>query len=150
MEMKRRHFLSGIGGSLIVPAANAAEPVARNKVNSYKVTLSTHILDMVSGKPASNVKVNLYQETTLLFEGQTNQDGRCVILPRHQEKLAAGYYQLAFYVAEYFKRQHYAVTDPAFLNIVRIDFGIAENPASDHYHVPLLLSPYGFSTYKGS
>lgn len=150
MELKRRHFLSGVGGSLIASRANAAEPVVKSKATNHKVNLSTHILDMVSGKPAPNVKVNLYQETVLLFEGYTNRDGRFVVLPRNKEGLIAGYYQLVFHVAEYFKRQNYTVTDPPFLNIVRIDFGIARDPVSDHYHVPLLLSPYGFSTYKGS
>ncbi|CAI3945517.1 5-hydroxyisourate hydrolase (purine catabolism) [Commensalibacter communis] len=150
MEIKRRHLLGGIGGSLIIPHAHAAEPVIEEKKMNNNIILSTHILDMVSGKPAPDVKVILYKDTINLFEGHTNIDGRCIVIPQNQKILLPGYYQLAFHVADYFKRQQYVVTDPPFLNIVRIDFGIAKNPVSDHYHVPLLLSPYGFSTYKGS
>jgi 5-hydroxyisourate hydrolase len=80
----------------------------------------------------------------VLFEGATDADGRRRDLPA----LAPGRYGLEFAVADYFRAQGVVLADPPFLDRITIHFGVAEGEA--HYHVPLLVSPYGYSTYRGS
>ncbi|MDI2089971.1 2-oxo-4-hydroxy-4-carboxy-5-ureidoimidazoline decarboxylase [Commensalibacter oyaizuii] len=123
------------------------EDIAQKIAQTTASSLSTHLLDLVSGQPAANVKVVLYHRDKAVFEGYTDQNGRCQ-LPASVQGFVSGAYQFAFYVADYFKKQGYALTDPPFLDVIRVDFGITRNVG--HYHVPLLISPYGFSTYKGS
>lgn len=107
-------------------------------------TLSTHVLDTMHGRPAAGVKLVLEDaEGAPLFAGETNADGRCPGLP----DLAPGRYALAFRVADYFAGAGIALTDPPFLDVVRIAFGMADE---GHYHVPLLVSPFSYSTYRGS
>ena len=107
-------------------------------------SLSTHILDTMHGCPANGVAVRLLADGALLFAGVTDGDGRCHDLPA----LAAGRYRLEFAVAAYFRGKGVALPDPPFLDIVLVDFGIAD--ADGHYHVPLLVSPFSYSTYRGS
>lgn len=108
-------------------------------------SLSTHVLDTAHGRPAAGVAITLSDAAgTLLFEGVTNADGRCPELP----DVSPGRYRLRFAVADYFRASGVQLPDPPFVDIVPIDFGIAE--ASGHYHVPLLVSPFGYSTYRGS
>lgn len=108
-------------------------------------SLSTHILDTAHGCPASGIAIALLAEAgTVLFTGESNADGRCADLPA----VPAGRYTLTFAVAAYFRARGMELPDPAFLDVVRIDFGVAEPDA--HYHVPLLVSPFAFSTYRGS
>ena len=110
------------------------------------ITLSTHVLDTMHGRPAAGVALVLADaDGTRLFVGATNADGRCPGLP----KLAAGRYRLSFAVADYFRAAGVALADPPFLDVVGIDFGAAADGAG-HYHVPLLVSPYAYSTYRGS
>lgn len=107
--------------------------------------LSTHVLDTAHGRPAAGVAVRLLAaDGAVLFAGATNADGRCPALPN----VAAGCYRLDFTVAAYFREQGVALADPPFLDTITIAFGIAEE--AGHYHVPLLVSPYGYSTYRGS
>ncbi|MCL1528957.1 hydroxyisourate hydrolase [Xanthomonas nasturtii] len=108
-------------------------------------TLSTHVLDTASGRPASGVPLRLFAGDSLHFDGVTNQDGRCPELAALT--LPPGRYRLEFEVAGYWRTAGVALTDPPFLEQVPIAFGIAND---GHYHVPLLLSPYGYSTYRGS
>ena len=110
-------------------------------------TLSTHVLDTAHGRPAVGMKVRLWHEGQALCEGATNEDGRIPALLSERD-LAVGVYTLEFYVAEYFRGQGVKLPDPAFLEVVAIEFGIAE--AGGHYHVPLLVSPFSYSTYRGS
>ena len=110
------------------------------------MSLSTHVLDTSSGAPAANVPLRLKHGLITLFEGTTDSDGRCAALKALQ--LVSGGYRLEFEVAEYFRAQGHDLPFPPFLDVIGIDFGMAE--ASAHYHVPLLVSPYGYSTYRGS
>ena len=101
--------------------------------------LSTHVLDTALGKPAAGIPVALFQNGELLAEGTTDADGRVATLG--PDALAAGGYTLLFDTAAYFGSR------PAFYPRVIVDFSIT---GPEHYHVPLLLSPFGYSTYRGS
>lgn len=108
-------------------------------------TLSTHVLDTAHGTPATGVALSLLTPSgDVLFTGSTNADGRCPGLP----PLAPGRYRLTFAVAAYFRARGVSLPDPPFLDVIAIDFGIADAPG--HYHVPLLVSPFSYSTYRGS
>ena len=106
--------------------------------------LSTHVLDTAHGCPAAGVAVSLHAGGDLLFAGHTDDDGRCRDLP----ELVPGRYRLEFAVAAYFRGKGIVLPDPPFLDVVSIAFGVAE--ADSHYHVPLLVSPFSYSTYRGS
>ena len=108
-------------------------------------TLSTHVLDTAAGQPAAGIALSLYQHDLLLYAGVTDADGRCPAL--RALVLAAGRYRLQFAVADYHRAQGLALTEPPFLDLVSVEFGLA---GDGHYHVPLLLSAYGYSTYRGS
>jgi 5-hydroxyisourate hydrolase len=108
-------------------------------------TLSTHVLDTAHGCPAAGVKIRLFGEgDTWMFEGFTNADGRCPSLP----ELQGGPYRMEFFVGQYFRAKGVELPDPPFLDVVPVEFGVADR--AGHYHVPLLVSPYGYSTYRGS
>lgn len=109
-------------------------------------TLSTHVLDTMHGRPAAGMAVALSGPDGEIARGVTNEDGRCPGLAPGD--LAAGRYALTFSVAPYFRAAGVILPDPPFLDEVRIDFGVAAD--GGHYHVPLLVSPYGYSTYRGS
>lgn len=111
--------------------------------------LTTHVLDTARGRPAAGLRITLYAldgERRCLRELVTNADGRTdgPILP--EAEFRPGRYELLFHVGEWLDGQHDAPA-PRFLDQVPIRFGMAED---DHYHVPLLISPYGYSTYRGS
>ncbi len=115
--------------------------------------LTTHVLDTASGKPAQAISVSLYAlegsgARRLIKTVSTNADGRCDAPLLAGAELARGAYELVFEVAAYFRAAGVALSDPPFLDVVPIRFGIADDSA--HYHVPLLISPYGYSTYRGS
>ncbi len=113
--------------------------------------LTTHVLDTASGKPADAVLYQLFRldgGRLELLSGRTNKDGRCDGPLLDEESVQAGRYELVFHIADYFRGQGIALADPPFLDQVVIRFGIADT--AQHYHVPLLISPYGYSTYRGS
>jgi 5-hydroxyisourate hydrolase len=113
--------------------------------NPAMSTLSTHVLDTAHGHPAAGVALILARaDGTVLYQGFTNADGRCPALPA----LVPGRYRLSFGVADYFRDQGVDLPDPPFLDVVTIDFGVAD--PDGHYHVPLLVSPYSHATYRGS
>jgi 5-hydroxyisourate hydrolase len=115
--------------------------------------LSTHVLDTMHGAPAAGMSVELHttqgEQATLVKRFILNADGRNPdgMLYDHAS-LKTGTYRLVFDVAGYFKSRGVELPEPAFLNKVSIDFGVAD--ASAHYHVPLLVSPWSYSTYRGS
>ena len=109
-------------------------------------SLSTHVLDTMHGRPAAGLKVALSGPDGEIARGATDADGRCPYLA--PGALAPGRYTLRFAVAAYFRGVGVALPDPPFLDEVAVDFGIAEG--GGHYHVPLLVSPYAYSTYRGS
>ena len=115
--------------------------------------LSTHVLDTMHGTPAAGMTVALYRlqdgQATLVRQLQLNADGRAPDGPLLREgDLRAGTYRLVFDVAAYFRGRGVALPEPPFLDQVPIEFGIAGPQA--HYHVPLLVSPWSYSTYRGS
>ncbi|WCT73722.1 hydroxyisourate hydrolase [Sphingomonas naphthae] len=111
------------------------------------MSLSTHVLDTAHGRPAAGIALRLFVGGELVAEGVTNGDGRCPGLIGDRP-FAAGQYRLEFAVADYFRGAGVALPDPPFLDVIGIDFGVAE--PDGHYHVPLLVSPFGYSTYRGS
>ena len=115
--------------------------------------LSTHVLDTMHGMPAAGMAVALYttdgDAATLVKQFILNQDGRSPDGPLlDNASLQRGSYRLVFDVAGYFKARQVALPEPNFLNHVSIDFGVAH--PEQHYHVPLLVSPWSYSTYRGS
>ena len=113
--------------------------------------LTTHVLDTASGTPAAGVAIDL----VFLEDGSerpvasavTNADGRCDGPLAEGNALAVGTYELRFHVGDYF-RSRGGGPAPAFLDVVPVRFGVAS--AHEHYHVPLLISPFGYTTYRGS
>lgn len=114
--------------------------------------LSTHVLDTTRGKPAAGIAVRLYfckgTERQLLKSAVTNADGRTDEPLLSGNHLATGNYELVFNAADYHSAQGLALGSPPFLDEIVIRFGVSD-PAANH-HVPLLLSPYSYSTYRGS
>jgi 5-hydroxyisourate hydrolase len=111
--------------------------------------LTTHILDLTSGTPAAEVAIRLSRLETpgaALADVTTNADGRARVI--EADSLTAGGYRLAFEIGAYFRRTGASLADPAFLECVAIEFHVTD-PAV-HHHVPLLVSPFGYSTYRGS
>ncbi|MBW6418047.1 hydroxyisourate hydrolase [Celeribacter sp. PS-C1] len=114
--------------------------------------LTTHVLDTAKGLPAEGVEISLYHVSgdsrTKIATAVTNNDGRtdAPILPA--EKFETGTYELIFFAGDYLKRTGQAGEEPLFLDQIPIRFGI--NDPDSHYHVPLLLSPFSYSTYRGS
>ncbi len=113
--------------------------------------LTTHVLDVFSGKPGKDIKVDLYfvegQKKVKINSLQLNNDGRADKPLVENENFKVGKYELVFFVGDYFK--NITDLDPIpFLDEVVIRFGISNN--KEHYHVPLLVSPWSYSTYRGS
>jgi 5-hydroxyisourate hydrolase len=115
--------------------------------------LSTHVLDTVNGCPARNMQIDLWAiaddgQRNLLKTLYTNQDGRTDELLLNETEIKSGIYEIYFYVSDYFINCGASLPQPNFLNTVPVRFGIANE--SDRYHVPLLVSPWAYSTYRGS
>lgn len=114
--------------------------------------LSTHVLDTTCGKPGAGVAVELYAldgaTRTLLASAVTNADGRCAQPLLEGESMRAGRYELVFAAGDYFAAQGVALPEPRFVDRVTIAFGIAA--PEQNYHVPLVVTPWSYSTYRGS
>ena len=112
--------------------------------------LTTHVLDTAQGRPGSGIRVELFEVTDgrrPVTAVRTNQDGRCEAPLLEGDAFHAGQWELVFHVGEYFAGTDLPTADPPFLDRVTIRFGIA---ADAHYHVPLLVAPWGYTTYRGS
>ena len=113
--------------------------------------LTTHVLDTAQGRPAEGIAISLYRVSgnshRKIAEAVTNADGRTDAPILDREKFKAGTYELVFHAGDYLRRTGQGTDDPLFLDEVPIRFGMSEDA---HYHVPLLLSPYAYSTYRGS
>ena len=113
--------------------------------------LTTHVLDTATGRPAANLRIALYRlngaTRTLLREMRTNADGRTDTPILAEGDFATGTYELLFDAGDYLDAIGVPPEDPRFLDEIPIRFGMSE---ATHYHVPLLLSPFGYSTYRGS
>lgn len=112
--------------------------------------ITTHVLDTAAGRPAAGLKIILTRldgAAKVLTETVTNADGRCDKPLLEGSAFANGHYEIVFHVGDYFRRMGGKLPDPLFLDVVPIRFGVSEDA---HYHVPLLVSPFSFSTYRGS
>jgi 5-hydroxyisourate hydrolase len=113
--------------------------------------LTTHVLDTSAGVPAAGVRIELHElaaaEPTLLATTTTGQDGRCAAPLLTGSSFRIGRYSLTFHVADYFLARGVKLPVPAFLEDVVVRIGIAQ--PSEHYHVPLLISPWSYSVYRG-
>jgi 5-hydroxyisourate hydrolase len=114
--------------------------------------LSTHVLDTTQGKPGAGVRIALYAVDaggrTLVKTAVTNADGRCSAPLLEGDALVAGKYELVFAAGDYFAAQGVAMPAPRFIDEVTIAFGIAR--VDENYHVPLVVTPWSYSTYRGS
>jgi 5-hydroxyisourate hydrolase len=115
--------------------------------------LTTHVLDVSHGRPADGVRVELYElaegsERRRIADAVTNADGRTDKPLISASEARAGQFELIFHAGDYFRRGRAELADPPFLDIIPIRFGLADPQA--HYHVPLLVSPWSYSTYRGS
>ncbi|PXW27669.1 hydroxyisourate hydrolase [Paraburkholderia caballeronis] len=115
--------------------------------------LTTHVLDTANGRPGAGIRIELHALASgdarrLLKTTVTNQDGRCDAPLLEGEAFVAGEYELVFHAGDYFAATGAALPQPRFVDRVVLRFGVAD--ADAHYHVPLLVSPWSYSTYRGS
>ncbi|RXZ45477.1 hydroxyisourate hydrolase [Crenobacter cavernae] len=114
--------------------------------------LTTHVLDTMHGKPASDVAIKVFrvenEVRTQVAASETNSDGRVTQPLLEGDALTAGVYEIQFHVGEYFARKGVNLPEPRFVDVVVLRFGIST--PSEHYHVPLVVTPWTYSTYRGS
>ncbi len=116
--------------------------------------LTTHVLDTAHGTPGKHIALTLYRideidgQRSELLRAITNDDGRCSQPLLEGDALQAGRYELVFAAGDYFRAQGMSLPEPPFIDEVVLRFGIAD--PTQHYHVPLLVSPWSYSTYRGS
>jgi len=114
--------------------------------------LTTHVLDTAHGTPAAGVSILVYrvlgERLAVVADATTNADGRCDAPLLDGPAWTTGRYRIVFRAGDYFRRAGVALPDPPFVDEVCVDFGVAD--AAAHYHVPLLVSPWSWSTYRGS
>ena len=109
--------------------------------------LTTHVLDVAAWKPAAGLVIELWAAGSLLRTVTTNSDGRADQPILEGENFKVGTYELRFFAGDYLRKSTQQ-KEPLFLDMIPIRFGVSDN--KQHYHVPLLLSPFGYSTYRGS
>ena len=114
--------------------------------------LTTHVLDTSTGRPAGGMRIDFAivepNGPRLLSSVETNGDGRTDAPMLGSDAMRTGVYELTFYVADYYRAHAVALADPPFVDRVAVRFGVAD--AAANYHVPLLCSPWSYSTYRGS
>ena len=130
----------------------AAHERTRRRTLARMGKLTTHVLDVAAGIPAAGMRVELHDTTVspprLLAARRTDEQGRCIPPLLEGDELRAGRYQLTFHAAEYFRSRGAQLPEPPFIDVVVIAFGVASPEQA--YHVPLLVSPWCYSTYRGS
>ncbi len=112
--------------------------------------LTTHVLDTAQGTPGAGITVELYAcdpQPRLVRSVVTNKDGRCDTPLLSGREFSVGIWELVFHVGEYFRASNLDLPDPPFLDRIALRFGIA---GDSHYHVPLLVSPWSYTSYRGS
>ena len=146
VHLNRRRLI-GTGSALLALGA-----LAPRSAFAASPGLTTHMLDTVGGKPAEGVRIDfseLVGETYKFIRTvHTNADGRNAEPLLTPETMKVGQFQLVFYIAEYFTKQGTVLPNPPFVEKAVIQFGMAD--ATSHYHVPLLASPWSYTTYRGS
>ena len=113
--------------------------------------LTTHVLDTANGCPAAGVAISLFRiqpQRELIAQGVTNADGRLESPILDGDSFQPGVYELVFQAGDYFRESQTDLPNPPFVDEITLRFGIAD--AGQHYHVPLLVSPWSYSTYRGS
>ena len=114
--------------------------------------LSTHVLDTMHGTPGAGVRIDLYAidagVRVLLTSSRTGADGRCAAPLLEGDAMRRGRYELVFHASEYFASRGVTLPDPPFVDVITIAFGIAD--PMQNYHVPLVVSPWSYATYRGS
>ena len=114
--------------------------------------LTKHVLDKYTGRPAAGIRIELHEVAdagpVLIAERTTGEDGRCAGPLIDGERFRKGLYSLTFHVGEYFRARGVSLPDPAFLENVVVPFGIAT--PDENYHVPLIVTPWSYSVYRGS
>ncbi len=114
--------------------------------------LTTHVLDTAHGRPGQDVQISLYRivdnNRQNLLSTRTNNDGRCDAPLLEGDAFQPGVYELDFHLGAYFTALGLDLPQPSFLDVVTLRFGVAD--AGKHYHVPLVASPWSYSTYRGS
>ncbi len=134
----------------LIARLRLAEMMAGAEMPKTDGRLTTHVLDTHSGLPAAGVVIELYEQgaASPLVKTRTNADGRTDAPLLSGGPLRAGHYELRFHVGDYFAGRNLDLSQPAFLDVVPVRFSIAE--PEGHYHVPLLVSPWSYATYRGS
>jgi 5-hydroxyisourate hydrolase len=148
-QITRRGFMAGVaaaGAAAALPQAASAQAAAP------KAKLSTHVLDTYHGRPAAGLRIDFFridgEKRTLLKTLKTNSDGRTDELPLKSEEMQVGEYEFIFHIGDHFRAQGVKLPEPAFLDRVPVRFGIFDAKAG--YHVPLVCTPWTYSTYRGS
>lgn len=150
-DQNLKEFSSASVSKPPAPSHSLASAKGKDMTQAAGGRLTTHVLDTASGRPAAGLSIALYR-----VEGErrrhlktvvTNSDGRCDQPLLSGAEFRTGEYELLFAAGDYLRNAGVLLPDPAFLETVPIRFGMAEEA---HYHVPLLISPYGYSTYRGS
>ena len=148
MPQMNRRFLIGAGSTVLALGAFGS----RETLAAGSPGLTTHMLDTMSGKPAEGVRIDFSVVDggayRLIKTVHTNVDGRNAEPLLTPETMKVGQYELAFYIADYFTKLGTVLPNPPFLEKAVIQFGMAD--AASRYHVPLLASPWSYTTYRGS
>lgn len=148
MTLLNRRGLLGTGSAMLALAAFAN----KTALAAGSPGLTTHMLDTANGKPAEGVRIDLSvlegSAYKLIKTVRTNADGRTPEPLLTAETMKVGQYELVFYLAEYFTKLGTILPKPPFIEKAVIQFGMAD--AASHYHVPLLASPWSYTTYRGS
>ena len=148
MTLLNRRGLLGTGSAMLAVAAFAN----KTALAAGSPGLTTHVLDTANGKPGEGIKIEFSEldgeNYKLLKTVTTNADGRNAEPLLTPENMKAGKYQLVFYIGEYFAKLGTVLPNPPFLEKAVIQFGMAD--ATAHYHVPILASPWSYTTYRGS